>query len=245
MDDQDLRKIQQIVGAATRSAVVWALRDVEVATYARATFDTADYVEKTMLSAKIFRGDRDPRNRGRFELLEYALQNLELDDGMVMQFGVYKGETLLYIADRIDTYAYGFDSFEGLPEDWFLDHNKAEFNLGGEIPAIANHRGNIRLIKGWFSDSLPEFVPNIDRPIKFLHVDCDLYSSTKTIFEHLNKFIVEGTVILFDEYFNYPSWRDHEFKAWQEFVAENNVTYEYIAYAPRHYSVALKVTSRG
>ncbi|WP_374372728.1 class I SAM-dependent methyltransferase [Dongia sp.] len=244
MDQNFYNNLSQIVAAATRSSLVWTLRDVEVASYFRATLDTSEYVEKTMISAKIFRGDKDPRNRGRFELLEFGLQNIALDEGVVLEFGVFKGDTLLYIADRIDTYAYGFDSFEGLPEDWFLDHNKAEFNLKGEIPVIKNHRDNIRLIKGWFDQTLPEFANKLDRPVKFLHIDCDLYSSTKTIFDCLNPHIVKDTVIVFDEYFNYPSWREHEFKAFQEFVAENDVTYEYIGYAPRHYSVAVKILDR-
>jgi hypothetical protein len=52
-----------------------------------------------------------------------------------------------------------------------------------------------------------------------------------------------GTVILFDEYFNYPGWERHEFKAWQEFVEEKSVEYEYLGYARQQ--VLVRVCSMG
>jgi len=48
-------------------------------------------------------------------------------------------------------------------------------------------------------------------------------------------------VIVFDEYFNFPGWEQHEYKAFQEFIAATNRTYEYIGCAPRHFSVAVKL----
>ena len=55
------------------------------------------------------------------------------------------------------------------------------------------------------------------------------------------KQIVPGTVILFNEYWNHPTWKKHEFKAWQEHVAKHNVKYEYIGYASDHQEVAVKI----
>jgi hypothetical protein len=55
---------------------------------------------------------------------------------------------------------------------------------------------------------------------------------------------VEGTVIVFDEYFNYPGWENHEFKAFQEFVEQTNLKYEYLAYNRRHEQVAVKITRK-
>jgi len=62
------------------------------------------------------------------------------------------------------------------------------------------------------------------------HIDCDLYSSTKTVFDWLKPRIRAGTIV-FDEYFNYPNWHQHEFKAFKEFVEECHVKYEYLGYA--------------
>ena len=72
-------------------------------------------------------------------------------------------------------------------------------------------------------------------------MDCDLYSSTRTILEGLASQIVAGTVIQFDEYFNYPGWREHEFKAFHEFIAERGLSYEYLGYT-REFSVAVRIT---
>ena len=73
----------------------------------------------------------------------------------------------------------------------------------------------------------------------FLHIDCDLYSSTQTIFNLLSDRIVPGTVILFDEYFNFPNWENHEFKAFQEFVAEKGVKYTYLGFARQQVAVRI------
>ena len=80
-------------------------------------------------------------------------------------------------------------------------------------------------------------------PVAFIHVDCDLYSSTKTILSLLAPRLVSGSVILFDEYFNYPNWEQHEFKAFQEFVAASAVKYTYLAFARQQ--VAVRIDSIG
>ena len=69
------------------------------------------------------------------------------------------------------------------------------------------------------------------RAAAFVHIDCDIYSSTRDIFRALAPRIVVGTVLVFDEYFNYPDWQQHEFKAFQEFVAAHRVSHEYLAYS--------------
>jgi hypothetical protein len=76
-----------------------------------------------------------------------------------------------------------------------------------------------------------------------MHIDCDIYSSTVDILEGFADRIQAGTVVVFDEYFNYPNWERHEYKAWQEFVERYDVAYEYLAYARQQVSV--KVTSIG
>jgi hypothetical protein len=95
---------------------------------------------------------------------------------------------------------------------------------------------------GWFDETLPPFKKEIkDQAIQLLHIDSDLYSSAVTILTTLKKNIVPGTVIVFDEYFNYPGWQLDEFRAWQEFVAKNAIKYEYIGYVSRHQKVAVRV----
>jgi hypothetical protein len=57
--------------------------------------------------------------------------------------------------------------------------------------------------------------------------------------------IVAGTVIQFDEYFNYPGWQDGEFKAWSEFVAARHVKFEYLGYCDRNEQVAVRILEIG
>ena len=68
--------------------------------------------------------------------------------------------------------------------------------------------------------------------IALLHVDCDLYSSTKTIFNNLHPYIKKGTLIAFDEWcYNFSeSFNDHEQKAFYEYVEQYNVQFEFIDY---------------
>jgi hypothetical protein len=116
-----------------------------------------------------------------------------------------------------------------LPEKW-SGTSLPEFSLtlDGNMPKVKN---NVKLIKGWFDELLPNFVESNSDSVSFLHIDSDLYSSAKTILTLLKNRIKVGTVIIFNEYFNYPNWRNHEYKAFQEFVKENNVKYDYICFS--------------
>lgn len=136
----------------------------------------------------------------------------------------------------LDPKISGFDSFEGMPEDWHGRVKKGDLNH--PMPNFKNK--NIRLYKGWFETSLPKFVDNeLNEQIGFLHVDSDLYSSAKTAFENFKGYIRSGTVILFDEYWNYAEYSEHEFKAFREFIQENNLEFEYIGYHRHHMQAAV------
>jgi hypothetical protein len=74
-----------------------------------------------------------------------------------------------------------------------------------------------------------------------MHIDCDLYQSTKTIFSLLADYIKAGTIIHFDEYYNYSGWEMHEHKAFEEFIKQQNLKYEYIAYNAMHQQVTVKI----
>jgi hypothetical protein len=162
----------------------------------------------------------------RFDMLKAALGKAQIE-GCYLEFGVFAGKSINVIAaQKTDQTIYGFDSFEGLPEDWQFQVKAGHF----AVDALPQVEPNVKLIKGWFNETLPGFVANLKEDVAFLHIDCDLYSSTKTIFECLGGKIKPGTIIVFDEYFNYPGWQQGEFKAFQEFVRERNLKYEYIGY---------------
>ena len=155
---------------------------------------------------------------------------LVMDSGLWLEFGVYTGGSIHRIARRTSRKCiFGFDSFEGLPETW--EHRadytfaKGSFNLTGEMPKVPD---NVTLVKGWYKDTIPQFIIDHKGPITFLHVDSDIYSSAKDILTYLGPYICNGCIIVFDEMVEYPGFEHHEWKAWWEFIETNNVTFEWI-----------------
>jgi hypothetical protein len=199
----------------------------------RALNDTVDYIDEYMPDAVGFETQKDAT--------VYALQQVKVA-GHYLEFGVFTGGTIRFMAKRVGgSVIHGFDSFEGLPEDWGgFQLGKAAFDVGGKLPSVPD---NVKLYPGWFNVSLPPWCAGNPGPIAFMHIDCDLYSSTKTIFELLVDRLQPGTIILFDEYFNYPNWRSHEFKAFQELVNTCKISYTYLAYARQQ--VVVRIDSIG
>lgn len=164
---------------------------------------------------------------------------------MALEFGVYPGSTLQTIAKaREGRGVYGFDSFEGLPEHWRAGFPAGTFGgdmLRDGVPQVPG----AELVVGWFSDTLPTFLAEHPGPVAFLHVDADLYSSTRTIFEHVGPRLQVGSVIVFDEFFNYAGWEDGEYRAWLEFIAETGWRFDYEAYTVDNEQVAVRLTDVG
>ncbi|HVS47261.1 MAG TPA: TylF/MycF/NovP-related O-methyltransferase [Verrucomicrobiae bacterium] len=199
----------------------------------RALHSTVDYIEQHMADALGF--DKPKK------LLNYALSESTVP-GHYLEFGVYIGESMRYIASqKHDKPIHGFDSFRGLPGAWTgYNLQRATFSLRSKPPRVPP---NVILHIGWFSDTLPAWREKNSGPVAFVHVDCDIYSSTVDLLEGLADRLQSGTIIVFDEYFNYPNWQRHEFKAWQEFVSKYRVRYEYLAYATQQ--VAMRVQDVG
>ena len=100
---------------------------------------------------------------------------------------------------------------------------------------------NVHFQIGMFDKTIPGFLEEHTDPVAFLHVDCDLYSSTVTIFEAFGPRLQPGAIVLFDEYYNFPRWQQHEYKAFQEFVGKNGIKYEYIGYSVTGQQVAVRI----
>ena len=196
-----------------------------------ATESSAEYIKNYMSNAVALSSVH--------QILDKAISLTDKDrEGLFLEFGVYSGSSINYIASKTKNIVYGFDSFQGLPEKWRDGFDKSAFNRDGELPEVEK---NVQLIKGWFDATLPLFVSKHPGPINLLHIDCDIYSSTKTIFENLGSRIVPGTVIVFDEYFNYPNWENHEHKAFLEFIKESNLKFEYLYYNRYHEQVLARI----
>lgn len=175
------------------------------------------------------------------EYMRFALENTSVQ-GDVLEFGVFSGYTINYMSSqRPEMTFYGFDSFEGLPESWSGYHS-FDFDVQGKMPEVNE---NVTLVKGWYDESLPKFLETFSEKCSLLHIDCDLYSSTKTVFENIAPYITEGTIIMFDEFFNYPNYEEHEMKAFFEFVEKNKIEFEYLAYCGERVMIKIIKSATG
>ena len=160
--------------------------------------------------------------------LAYVLEGLKLKqkhDTLWLEFGVTSGRTIQYISKYADS-VYGFDSFLGNPEKWRDGYEVGMFTMGGVAPEV---NPNVTLVTGLFQDTLVPFLQEKGKKVSFIHVDSDLYSSAKFILESVKDYLDTDCVIVFDEFVNYPGFETNgEYKAFHEFVAENNIKYDWI-----------------
>lgn len=141
-------------------------------------------------------------------------------EGWALEFGVHRGTTLKMIAHERGDKVVGFDSFQGLPEDWIGNWTRGTFALD-ELPVIPG----VDIVPGWFKDTVGQWAADHEGRIAFIHIDSDLYSSARDVLSALEDRIVSGTVIVFDEYTGYEGWEDHEALAWAEFVDRTDIAY--------------------
>jgi predicted O-methyltransferase YrrM len=161
-------------------------------------------------------------------------------EGMALEFGVYSGSTLRVIAAEREGEVYGFDSFEGLPENW-----RSTFEAGTfAVDALPDVPG-AELVVGWFDETLPRFLAEHAGPIALLHVDGDLYSSAVTVLELCGPRLVAGSIVVFDEYFNFPGWERHEHRAWQEYVERTGTRFTWLAYTADDEQVVVRIDDPG
>lgn len=231
----ELRRMVDLVRLDIRNLEWRARRSLSHASDVEAAASSAAYLRDHMRGAV-------PMPH-RLVTLDHALGLARDVEGMALEFGVYRGESLRKIVEaRPDKQVYGFDSFQGLPEFWLPDHQAGRF--GPDDPRGVKGAPDVpgaEFVVGWFDETLPGFMDAHPGPVAFLHVDCDLYSSAKTVLDHAGPRLRPGSIVVFDEYFNYPGWQGHEFRAWQEYVAESGTKFSYLAYTEDAISVAVRV----
>jgi Macrocin-O-methyltransferase (TylF) len=226
------QRIKRRLQGHFRHEMTLAALDIELARRHKAAVEAAAIVDQFMPMAVGY-SDRQ-------SLLRAAIAQIKVE-GLCCEFGVYQGESINFIASLRSGEVHGFDSFEGLPEDWRTGHEKGTFALAG-LPQV---RTNVRLHRGRFESTIAPFKQEYSEPIAFLHLDADLYSSTRTVLDLLGDRIVAGTVLQFDEFFNYPGWQAGEYKAFTEFCATHNAEVRYLGYVRCGSQVAMKIVSIG
>lgn len=149
-----------------------------------------------------------------------------LSSALILEFGVWRGVSIRRLARRFPgARIEGFDSFQGLPDD-----GRSDWPLAFPVRRLPAVPGNVRLVPGFFSETLPAFTQGLapDLAVDLVHVDCDIYSSTRSVFQNLGPWLRPGTVILFDELVNYMEFPENEFFAFYEFLTENGLDFEWL-----------------
>jgi hypothetical protein len=176
-------------------------------------------------------------------LLEYAIKkSLQLDleqSRTYLEFGVWTGESINFLSKFLQKNSiYGFDSFEGLREDWKGYHlTSGAFDLNSQVPKL---KKNIIPVVGWIQDTLPSFLSEKKPKINFMHIDTDTYETAKFILENTKKYLSKNSIIVFDELYNFPGWDVGEYKALTETFAANE--YKFIGFALKGEQAVIQIT---
>lgn len=160
--------------------------------------------------------------KSRYEIFDKAADSVGEQSVLYIEFGVAEGQSISYWSDLLKNkraVLHGFDSFEGLPEDWAGAHPKGMFSTAGNPPAIDDERVSFHI--GWFSETLERYVVPV-HDLLIINCDADLYSSTRSVLTTMGPYIRKGTLLYLDEFSDVR----HEFRAFSEFMQENQRTFE-------------------
>jgi hypothetical protein len=132
---------------------------------------------------------------------------------------------------------YGFDTFEGLPEDWGRHFKKGD--MSASLPDIDDKRAGF--FKGIFQDTLNGFINEhpeaLTQKPKVIHMDADLFSSTIFVLSQLYPYLAKGDIIFFDEF----NVANHEYQAYKIFSEAFYVKMKPVAAVNNFYQVAFVV----
>jgi hypothetical protein len=160
-----------------------------------------------------------------------------------LEFGVATGESFqawLGLSRQPESRFYGFDSFEGLPENWQEDSPMGAYSTGGQVPQVDDPRATF--IKGLFQQTVDDFSLGFTPKNRLvLHMDADLYSSTLYVLMTMNRHIWPGTLLLFDE-FTARGFTD-EFAALEDFCAACGRSYVVRARRGDFVKLAVEITA--
>lgn len=174
-----------------------------------------------------------------YDLFSWINKNIIGDETVdYFEFGVYKGNSInwwLNSRKNVNDNFYGFDTFEGLPED-FGSIKKGGYSANNIIPETNNSK--CKFIKGLFQETLFPFLKDYEnKNRKVIHIDCDLYSSTLYVLTTIGHYLRPGDIIIFDEFVT-PS---QEFKAFHDFSTTFYMEFELLCAVNNFHQTAVIV----
>lgn len=170
-------------------------------------------------------------------VLEQTLRSQALLEGLICEFGVCTGSSTNMIARAAPGRAvYGFDSFEGFPQDWIIGDLRVPKDWMVIDQAKLKLEDNIRLVKGFFDQSLPDFLRANQGPIALMHIDCDTYQSTTDILTRTRDRFQVGTLIVFDEILGNMGL-ENEMKSLWDHVKTKGYSFEWLGWGGHCWTV--------
>jgi len=169
--------------------------------------------------------------------IEQALQNdINGNKYTYLEFGVYKGTSVNFFSNYVNK-IYGFDSFEGLKEDWVGSiRPKKDFNLNKKLPKLNQ---NVIPVTGWVQDTLDDFLKENNPKINFVNMDVVTYETSKFVLSKIKPYLINNSIILFNELYNFSGWDVGEYKAFQEVFNEKE--YKFKAFSKYGHQVVIKI----
>lgn len=174
----------------------------------------------------------------RFAVFRLVASLLGERQVLYLEFGVAEGDSMRYWASLLrhpKSELHGFDSFQGLPDDWNIDNPAGTFGRGGQPPRVDDPR--VRFHVGWFSETLPRFTWPEEWEVLIANIDCDLYSSAREVLDFIAPQLRAGSVLYFDEFHD----RAHEQRAFDEFLASSGREVTALAASRDRVSIAFVV----
>lgn len=157
---------------------------------------------------------------------------------LYLEFGASSGDYIRRWSSLLpgqDCRFVGFDSFEGLPENWAKGYPKGLFSRNGQIPRVDDPR--VSFVKGWFYETLPHYTLPVHDSL-IVNIDSDLYSSAACVLTALRNSIVPGTYVYFDEF----NVRRDELRAFDEFIEATGMTFRCVGASSHLNHVAFQRT---
>lgn len=218
--------------------------------------------KKTISTKNIFEIENEFYANSKVDRITKLLAHYELYkkvhklDGDIFEFGVFKGVSLIQWAsfrnimgNVLNQKIVGFDTFAEFPETNFKKDkdlrqkfvNEAGLNSlkKNELEKIFINKGieNFDLIQGDIINTLPTYIDeHKDFRIILLHIDVDIYEPTKIILEKLYDKVVNGGIIILDDYRVFPG----ETKAVDDFIKNKDVKVEQLSFSKKRPSFIIK-----
>jgi hypothetical protein len=220
------KKTAQVIRGVSSIILDEAKDTIKSTLIKRANLSSSTFIESHLSDALLFETEKQIKAFAAERALDLS-SIIPSGGATCLEFGVYQGASLLYWSSHLPGLkVVGFDSFEGLSENWGgTSMPKGTFNLGGIAPLVPE---NVEIVKGWVEESLERYLTSNDLgTIALVHMDLDTFTPTKYVLSTIAPYLKRGSLILFDEYLGYPGWEIGEHKA----LIQSGLEVRYLAFS--------------